>query len=38
MFVSKSCEEDMKVKNNLYIEKNIELNQEFFFAHPSTKL
>jgi hypothetical protein len=22
----------------LYIEKNIELNQEFFFAHPDTKL
>ena len=32
------CEEDMKVKNAMYIEKNIELNQEFFFTHPSTKL
>ena len=32
------CEEDMKVKNAMYVEKNIELNQEFFFAHPSTKL
>ena len=29
------CEEDMKVKNVMYAEKNIELNQEFFFAHPS---
>ena len=28
----------MKVKNAMYVEKNIELNQEFFFAHPSTKL
>ena len=27
------CEEDMKVKNAMYVEKNIELNQEFFFAH-----
>ena len=32
------CEEDLKVKNAMYVEKNIELNQEFFFAHPSTKL
>ena len=32
------CEEDMRVKNAMHIEKNIELNQEFFFAHPSTKL
>ena len=32
------CEEDMKVKNAMYVEKNIELNQEFFFAHPATKL
>jgi hypothetical protein len=32
------CEEDMKVKNAMYIEKNIELNHEFFFAHPATKL
>ena len=32
------CEGDMKVKNAMYVEKNIELNQEFFFAHPSTKL
>ena len=32
------CEEDMKVKNAMYVEKNIELNQEFVFAHPTTKL
>jgi hypothetical protein len=28
----------MKVKRAKYIDKNIELNQEFFFAHPSTKV
>ena len=28
----------MRVKNAAYVEKNIELNQEFFFTHPSTKL
>lgn len=32
------CEEDMRVKNAMYIEKNIDLNQEFHFAHPATKL
>ena len=32
------CEEDMRIKNAMYIEKNIDLNQEFHFAHPSTKL
>ena len=32
------CEDDMRVKNAAYVEKNIELNQEFFFTHPSTKL
>ena len=32
------CEEDMRVKNAIYVEKNIELNQEFFFAHQVTKL
>ena len=32
------CEEDLKVKNAKYIERNIEINQEFSFAHPSTKL
>lgn len=32
------CEQDMKVKNAMYIDKNIELNQEFYFAHPDTKL
>ena len=31
------CEEDMKVKNARYIGRNIELNQEFSFAHPKTK-
>ena len=28
----------MKCKNAQYIAKNIELNQEFSFSHPSTKL
>ena len=28
----------MRVKNAMYIEKNIQLNQEFYFAHPATKL
>ena len=28
----------MRIKNAMYIEKNIDLNQEFHFAHPSTKL
>ena len=28
----------MRVKNAIYVEKNIELNQEFFFAHQVTKL
>ena len=32
------CEEDLKIKNAMYVEKNIELNQEFFFAHPRTKI
>jgi hypothetical protein len=32
------CEHDMKVKRAQYIDKNIELNQEFYFAHPSTKV
>ena len=32
------CEDDMRVKNAAYVAKNIELNQEFFFTHPSTKL
>ena len=29
---------DMKVKTAQYISKNMELNQEFYFTHPSTKL
>ena len=32
------CEEDIRIKNPFYIEKNVELNQEFFFAHLVTKL
>ena len=32
------CEFDMRVKNAKYIDKNIELNQEFHFAHPATKV
>ena len=32
------CEEDMKVKNAKYVGKNVEINQEFFFAHQETKL
>ena len=32
------CEEDMKIKNAMYVKKNLELNQEFYFAHPTTKL
>ena len=32
------CEHDMVIKNAQYVTKNIELNQEFSFAHPSTKL
>ena len=32
------CQYDMKVKNAQYIGKNIELNQEFHFSHPSTRL
>ena len=32
------CEYDMRVKNAQYIDKNIELNQEFHFAHPDTKI
>ena len=32
------CEDDIRVKNAKYIEKNIELSQEFYFAHPATKL
>ena len=32
------CQEDMRVKNAMYIQKNIELNQEFSFAHHNTKV
>ena len=32
------CEEDMKVKNARYVARNIELNQEFSFVHPLTKI
>ena len=36
--LSSGLEYDIKVKNAQYKAKNIELNQEFSFAHPSTKL
>ena len=32
------CQEDMAVKNARYIAKNNQLNQEFYFAHSSTKM
>ena len=32
------CYQDIPIKNAQYISKNIELNQEFHFAHPLTKL
>ena len=32
------CQEDMVVKNARYIAKNNQLNQEFYFAHSSTKM
>ena len=32
------CQEDMRVKNAMYIQKNIELNQEFSYAHHNTKV
>ena len=32
------CSKDMNEKNAQYISKNIELNQEFSFADPFTKL
>ena len=32
------CELDMSIKNGQYCAKNIELNQEFSFAHPYTKV
>ena len=32
------CQQDIKVKNAQYIGKNLELNQEFYFSHPFTKL
>ena len=32
------CYQDITIKNAQYISKNIELNQEFHFAHPLTKL
>jgi hypothetical protein len=35
---SKEKKFHMKVKRANYIDKNIELNQEFYFAHPSTKV
>ena len=32
------CQEDMRVKNARYIDKNNQLNQEFYFAHTDTKM
>ena len=32
------CAYDMKIRKAQYIGKNLELNQEFHFAHPATKL
>ena len=32
------CEEDIRMKGAQYVRKNIELNQEFKFAHPVTKI
>ena len=32
------CQEDMRVKNARYIAKKNQLNQEFYFAHSSTKM
>ena len=32
------CQTDIQIKNANYIEKNIELNQEFHFSHPETRL
>ena len=32
------CEHDMRIKKAQYTGKNIELNQEFYFVHPSTKI
>ena len=32
------CQEDMTIKNAQYIAKNNQLNQEFYFAHTSTKM
>ena len=32
------CELEMKMKKAQYIRRNLVINQEFFFAHPTTKL
>ena len=32
------CQEDMRIKVAKYASKNIELNQEFYFSHPRTKI
>ena len=32
------CQEDMRIKAAKYVSKNIELNQEFYFSHPRTKI
>ena len=32
------CQEDIRIKVAKYASKNIELNQEFYFSHPRTKI
>ena len=32
------CDYDMRVKKAAYIDKNVDLNQEFSWAHPATKI
>ena len=32
------CQQDLKQKNAMYIDKNCTLDQEFYFAHPTVKL
>ena len=32
------CQQDLKQKNAIYIDKNCTLDQEFYFAHPTVKL
>ena len=32
------CQLDIKIKTGIYIQKVVQINQEFHFAHPSTKI